>query len=608
MRLAAVPSGRLAEYLAASWHHSRRRGQLVMVIVVVCLAMVCAMVVTVSLVGMSAAAQTGSPLAGTPVPAQLLPTVKSAAGSCPELTAPRLAAQLMAASGFKTDATTADGGSGVAGLTSAQWRQWVPAPGAKRSDPAANVVALAHDMCDLAGRVRAGRLHGNLRSLALAAFHSGLHAVVASHGIPAGAASYVAAVTAYAAWYALQPAFGGSGTATPTPRSSSRPSPTPRVASATEAAGPAYSWRLTWSDEFSGPAGSPPDASKWSHDTGGGGWGNSELEYYTTSTANAELNGHGQLVITASTSGASSLSCWYGPCSYTSARLVTLGHFAQAYGQISARIELPLDQGMWPSFWALGDNFPSVGWPLSGQMDIATSSGHSPASVSAGLIGPGLNAWSGTSIPGASADTYHTFTVDWYRDHVSFYIDGRLYGSQYRVTAGAGWVFDHPFFLILNLAVGGTQPGTPGPGTTFPQQMLVDWVRAYTADPPTAPVAGRITGLAGKCAEAAGTNGGAVRIDDCDGSAAQAWTLSTDGTVRAMGQCLTASGTANGAATQLSPCDGSAAQAWQAETNRQLVNAGSGRCLDVTDKSSANLTPLQIWDCWGASNQVWTLP
>ncbi len=511
MRLTAR-SRRVTE-LARSWRHGGGLSQRAMAGgLALCLALLCA---TAGGLGLGPADAGASPLlAGRPVPPGQLHAIRTAALSCPALSPPRLAAQLMAASGFNAHSTHAGGGSGVAGLTAAQWRQWAPAPGVARSDVTANIVALAHDVCDLAGWVRVAHVPGDVWCLALAAFHSGLQAVIAARGVPASAAGYVATVAAYANWYALLRAFGGAGvpapapathqatrpapaspTAGPTPTAtpSSTPSTTPTAApastpAATPSTAPAASsaggWQLTWSDEFSGPAGSPPDPGKWSYDTGGNGWGNSELEDYTTSTANAALNGNGQLVITAREGDPSGSSCWYGACRYTSARLLTLGHFSQAYGQISARIKLPSGQGIWPSFWALGDNFASVGWPQSGQMDIMTSLSNPPATVSAGLIGPSYNVWARDTLSsGTFADAYHTFTADWYPDHVSFFVDGQLYDTQYQAQAGASWVFDHPFFLILNLAVGGTEPGNPDASTTFPQQMLVDWVRVYQAAP-----------------------------------------------------------------------------------------------------------------------------
>jgi serine/threonine protein kinase len=266
----------------------------------------------------------------------------------------------------------------------------------------------------------------------------------------------------------------------PKPKPKPAHSPKPKPAR-THAAAPAGGWRLVWSDEFNGPAGSAPDASKWGHDTGGGGWGNSELEYYTSSTANAEVDGQSNLVITARNAAGSGLSCWYGACRYTSARLNTLGQFAFEYGRISARIQLPRGRGLWPSFWAIGADFGRVGWPRCGMIDILSNLGSTPATVSSDLVGPGYNALSRYSLSGTSAGTYHTFTADWYPDHVSFFVDGHLYATRYRSQAGAGWVFDHPFSLVFNLAVGGSQPGAPNAATTFPQQMRVDWVRVYQA-------------------------------------------------------------------------------------------------------------------------------
>jgi beta-glucanase (GH16 family) len=373
---------------------------------------------------------------------------------------------------------------------------------------------------------------------------------------------------------------------------------------------PSDGWRLTWSDEFTGAAGTAPDATRWSRETGGGGWGNAELQYFTDGAENSALDGGGNAAITARAGGASGQSCWYGACTYTSARLTTMNGFTQAYGRISARIKLPRGQGIWPSFSALGANIDTVGWPAAGELNVVNSRGDKPATVESGLAGPGYSEWATTTLSsGTFADDYHTFTADWYPDHISFFVDGLLYHSQYRAPAGAGWVFDKPSFLVLDISIGGNLPGNPDASTSFPQQMLVDWVRVYQTGPPVAAVTGRIAGLAGKCVEAAGaTSGNAVRLNQCNGSPEQSWTMGTDGTVQAMGRCLSTSGTANGTKTQLLDCDGTSAQVWQAQTNRQLLNPASGKCLDVTDKRSDNGTPIQIWECWGASNQIWDVP
>lgn len=625
MRRATAWPRQIAEDVTRSWRYGGRRGRLGVSGLALCAVLLCAAAASVAVT--PAAGSTAAPtvLTGLQVPAGQLPDIKSAATSCPELTAPRLAAQLMAASRFNPDFTAPGGRSGVAGLTLAQWQQWMPAPGIPRTDVAANILALAHDDCDQAGQVRAAGVPGNLWHLALAAFKVGLPTVIAARGVPADAAGYVNTVAAYAAFYVQQPPFGGQGTPTPAPTPSPTPTPTPAPTShpATpgaspsptagtqpQAANPAGGWRLVWSDEFNGPAGGAPDASNWTHAVGGGGFGNSELEYYTDSTANAELDGQGHLAITARNDDASGLSCWYGACRYTSARLDTLGHFSVEYGQISARIKLPSGQGLWPTFELLGTNASSVAqWQQAGLIDVMSDSNSTSGTVYSGLTGPdNYERWwiDKCASCGSFAGGFHTFTVDWYPDHISFLVDGHTYFTQYRALSGAGWVFDHPFYLILDLAVGGNQPGSPGASTTFPAQMLVNWVRVYTAGPPTAAATGQITGLAGQCAEA--SSSGAIQLDACDGGAGQTWTVGTDGTIRAEGKCLTVPGSANGTRAQLSACGGTAAQMWQAETNGQLLNPGSGRCLSVTGDSSANLTPLQLLDCSGAADQVWKLP
>src|ERR1043165_3971110 len=133
----------------------------------------------------------------------------------------------------------------------------------------------------------------------------------------------------------------------------------------------AQKWRLVWSDEFNGAAGARVDASKWTAEVGGWGWGNKELEYYTDSAKNASLDGHGSLIIkTLEEVLGAEFQCWRGPCRYTSARLMTKKKFAQAYGRFEARIKIPYGQGIWPAFWMLGDDIDQVGWPTCGEIDI----------------------------------------------------------------------------------------------------------------------------------------------------------------------------------------------------------------------------------------------
>jgi beta-glucanase (GH16 family) len=375
---------------------------------------------------------------------------------------------------------------------------------------------------------------------------------------------------------------------------------------------------LTWSDDFNGAAGSAPDASKWVHDTGGGGWGNSELEYYTNSTSNAALDGNGDLVITARKENPAGYSCWYGSCTYTSARLNTAGKFTQAYGRFEARIKIPRGQGMWPAFWALGDNIGSVGWPASGEIDTMENVGYEPGTIHGSLHGPGYSGGSpltgSYTLPGgaAFADGFHTFAVDWAPDSISFSVDGIQYERHTPAdTNGNAWVFNHPFFIIMNVAVGGGWPGSPNASTSFPQQMVIDYVHVYAYSSGSSGT-GAITGYGGKCADVAAANsanGTQIQLYTCNGTSAQQWTVGTDGTIRALGKCMdvAAAGTANGTKVQLYDCNGTGAQQWTA-TGGQLVNPTSGRCLDATGPSSADGTPLQIWDCSGGANQKWTLP
>jgi len=239
-----------------------------------------------------------------------------------------------------------------------------------------------------------------------------------------------------------------------------------------------------WSDEFDGPTGSAVDLSKWSFDIGGNGWGNNELETYTSRTANSELVG-GQLAIRALK------ETFAGPDkitrNYTSARLLTKNKFSQAYGRFEARIKISYGQGIWPAFWMLGDNIDTVHWPTCGEIDIMENIGKEPSRIHGTLHGPGYSAGSGITAPYALpngqkfSDDFHTFAVEWEPKVIRFYVDGVLYKKRTPadLPAGRSWVFDRPFFIILNVAVGGSWPGNPDTTTIFPQQMLVDYVRVY---------------------------------------------------------------------------------------------------------------------------------
>ncbi|MGV9808461.1 RICIN domain-containing protein [Micromonospora chersina] len=374
---------------------------------------------------------------------------------------------------------------------------------------------------------------------------------------------------------------------------------------------------VTWSDDFTGPAGAAPDGSKWRYDTGGSGWGNNELEYYTTSTRNAALDGNGNLVITARKENPAGYSCWYGSCQYTSARLLTNGTFSQAYGRFEARIKIPRGQGLWPAFWMLGNDIATNPWPNSGEIDIMENVGNQPSTVYGTLHGPGYSGGNGlggsTSLPNgqALADAFHTYTVDWAPDSITWYLDGVAYSRKTPADAGSNrWVFDHPFFMIMNVAVGGNWPGSPDASTVFPQTMTIDYVRVQAWDSGGSTTGGPITGYGNKCvdvASASTANGTPVQLWTCNGTAAQRWTWNADGSVRALGKCMDVAGgsTANGTKVQLYDCNGTGAQRWTFTATGDIVNPQSNKCLDATGVNSADGTRLQIWDCTGAPNQKW---
>ncbi|MFU8873974.1 ricin-type beta-trefoil lectin domain protein [Micromonospora sp. SL4-19] len=375
---------------------------------------------------------------------------------------------------------------------------------------------------------------------------------------------------------------------------------------------------VTWSDDFNGAAGAPPDASKWRYDIGGSGWGNNELQYYTSSTRNAALDGNGNLVITARRENPSGYSCWYGSCQYTSARLLTAGTFTQAYGRFEARIKIPRGQGIWPAFWMLGNDIATNPWPNSGEIDIMENIGREPSTVHGSLHGPGYsggNPLTGqTSLPGgqALADAFHTYAVDWAPDSITWYLDGVAYSRKTPADAGGNrWVFDHPFFMIMNVAVGGNWPGSPDGSTVFPQTMVVDYVRVQAWDSGGGGgTGGQIVGYGNKCVDVAGANtanGTPVQLWTCNGTAAQRWSWNSDGSVRALGKCMDVTGgsTANGAKVQLYDCNGTGAQRWVFTSAGDIVNPQANKCLDATGVSSADGTRLQIWDCTGGANQKW---
>jgi beta-glucanase (GH16 family) len=250
-------------------------------------------------------------------------------------------------------------------------------------------------------------------------------------------------------------------------------------------------WIQVWSDEFDGAAGAQIDRTKWRYETADGcregicGWGNNEKEYYTDASENIALNGHGQLMIVALRAPVG-LTCYYGPCLYTSAKITTRDKMLAAPGRVEARIKLPAGQGLWSAFWMLGHEYPARPWPECGEFDVMENKGSQPTTTSSAIHGPGysgatpfVHARSLTS--GTFVDDFHTFAVEWDSLHVRFIVDD---AAHYVVTRDAverfgRSVLDQPFFLILNLAVGGHFDGDPQSDAIFPATMLVDYVRVY---------------------------------------------------------------------------------------------------------------------------------
>jgi beta-glucanase (GH16 family) len=404
----------------------------------------------------------------------------------------------------------------------------------------------------------------------------------------------------------------------------------------------AAQWTLVWSDEFNGANGAFPDATKWTYDTGGGGFGNGELQTYCApgsntfpcSTANPNIfqNGNGQLVIRARNSGGN----------WTSGRMKTAGRAQFQYGRIEARLRLPIGAGLWPAFWMLGTNIGSAGWPGCGEQDIMEwVPAYGPNTTSSTLHGPGYSGAGGigrrfTFPNGGRVDdgNFHVYGVIWSPNRMQFYRDDFTQPfftfTPANIPAGTQWVYNHPFFLLLNLAVGGGFPGNPNSTTPNPALMLVDYVRVFQASDGGGNLNGTHTltpqHATSKRMDLAGSstaNGTKVQIWTANGGAAQNWVFSNAGVAPAGNYKITSAvgpvcldvagaGTANGTKVQAFQCNGTAAQSWNAVPVSGSVfelrpaNA-PGSCLDVTGVSSTDGTQLQIWQCGGGANQRWSI-
>ncbi|MFL9875787.1 RICIN domain-containing protein [Paraburkholderia megapolitana] len=402
----------------------------------------------------------------------------------------------------------------------------------------------------------------------------------------------------------------------------------------------AQTWTLQWSDEFNGAAGAAPDSTKWTYDTGGGGWGNGELETYCSpysrtapcdpNSSNIYQDGSGNLIIKAINNGGT----------WTSGRMNTSGKEAFQYGRIEARMKLQVADGFWPAFWMLGNNIGSVGWPASGEQDIMEwVQSYGPNKTSSTVHGPGYSGANGigsqfTFPNGGRVDdaSYHTYGVIWTQNMMQFYRDNPEQPyftiTPSNIPAGTQWVFNQPFYLLLNLAIGGGGfPGTTDGSTPSTGTILVDYVRVYQPGSTIDSSAWYTVSNqnSGACVDAAswGTANGTIAQQwSCGGSQYnQEWQLTpTDSgyyTITNRNAALVwdvtggPSATASGALIQLWGSGGGTNQQWMPVSNGngtyKFVARNSGLCLDVPSASTANGVQLQQYTCNGTAAQSFIL-
>jgi beta-glucanase (GH16 family) len=248
---------------------------------------------------------------------------------------------------------------------------------------------------------------------------------------------------------------------------------------------PPLVWTLVFEDDFEGAAGELPDPTKWTFDVGVD-WGNAQLEFDTARPENVSLDGNGNLAIVAREEDyTGTVNGNQHTRDYTSGRIKTQGLFAYTRGRFEARIKQPVGKGLWPAFWMLGNDISQKGWPACGEIDIMEYRGQEPSLTTCAIHGPG---YSGNGSLHSSLSTgtnlnedFHVYGIDWDEDGITWMFDGEAFASfgPDDIPPGARWVYDHPFFILLNVAVGGHYVGAPDSTTVFPQTMLVDWVRVH---------------------------------------------------------------------------------------------------------------------------------
>lgn len=247
--------------------------------------------------------------------------------------------------------------------------------------------------------------------------------------------------------------------------------------------------KLIWSEEFTQGEGSAPNPEIWGRDLGDGtshgipGWGNNELQVYTSENAYVNAEGHLELEARRITDNSAG-DAYYGPVQWTSARLVTKNKLHFQYGRLVIRAMVPAGVGLWPAFWMLGDTMDAEGWPLAGEIDIMEWVGKAPLEALGTLHGPGYfgdNGCGGKLIFDESlAGQWHEFSINWKPGSISWFVDDKEYFSATPESVSPNqWVYDHPFYVLLNLAVGGNLGGPLSPDLPDSNKLLVDYIRFY---------------------------------------------------------------------------------------------------------------------------------
>jgi Ricin-type beta-trefoil lectin domain/Transglycosylase SLT domain len=506
---------------------------------------------TTAMVAFDLASADNSAVPGKEVDAATAQTIMLAALSCPTLSGPNLAGQLMANSGFDPNAKTADGRTGVAALTSTTFKQWAPSSHATATDAAANIYALAHYMCDLVGQTRQAGIRGDEWKNALAAYNSGVGAVRKAGGIPADARAYVDAVSGYAAWYALQPVFSGN------------PASTGNAATALTATDV---WPVV-SDAAQVPT----------EDVAPILAAGSVCKQITPVRVAAQLMA----------------SSGFDPTKRaTTGAMGIAGFLPDVWTQYASPSTSP---------WDPKAAISTVGRAMCdfvNQLSLMDQTDPYQLALAAFRVGP-------TAVRQASG-VPKIASVQQFVSQVQLYVN--TYGSDSRLTGAPGR--PQPSGTPAPTPSPSPSPAhTPSP---TPSAVITTPAPIPTA---TTPGTGKIVGYAGLCLDVVGGNsadGTAVQIWDCNNTAAQQWTLKPDGTIRALGKCLDVVGsrTTEGTNVDLWTCNGGGGQQWQPYSGGggKLVNPLSGKCLDPGGAAPTRGQTLHIWWCAGGDNQRWVLP